>query len=432
MLTGWLADAVRHRLPRRRLLDRAVGGAIVITRRHLGRRRRPRRRRLSPRDGCPPPRDARAATGSPWSASATSAARRWPTSCSSERLDRGRARRPGRRSTSCGTGGWHVGEPMDRAGRRDPAARRLRPQPRTGPGSSTPAGATTTTWCSRWTRQPRRRRRPRRRAGCGCSATSIPVEPGARGAGPVLRWGRRLRGGAAHGRAHQPRTIVAAAAAQELRPTMTRQPLVAKRAEELLGSSVVATAPVAGGDISTATRLRLSDGTTALMKTHPHAARGLLRRRGARAALAGRGRRDGGVAVPEVLAADHECLILRWVEPGKTTVDAAAALRPALAATHAAGADGVRRASRTASSAGCPLPNRTAPTWAEFYADPAGAALPQAGPRPRRTSPPRTAAAVESRDRPARRPAARGAARPAARRPLERQRALGPRRPRAG
>ena len=52
---------------------------------------------------------------------------------------------------------------------------------------------------------------------------------------------------------------------------MARQPLVAKRAEELLGSSVVATSPVAGGDISTATRLRLSSGQTALMKTLPHA-----------------------------------------------------------------------------------------------------------------------------------------------------------------
>ena len=48
---------------------------------------------------------------------------------------------------------------------------------------------------------------------------------------------------------------------------MTRQPLVARHAEELLGSSVVATAPVAGGDVCVATKLRLSDGTTALMKT---------------------------------------------------------------------------------------------------------------------------------------------------------------------
>ena len=32
---------------------------------------------------------------------------------------------------------------------------------------------------------------------------------------------------------------------------MARQPLVARRAEELAGSAVVATAPVAGGDIAT-------------------------------------------------------------------------------------------------------------------------------------------------------------------------------------
>ena len=46
---------------------------------------------------------------------------------------------------------------------------------------------------------------------------------------------------------------------------------VAHRAEELLGTAVVATTPVAGGDICTATRLRLSNGTSALMKTRPHA-----------------------------------------------------------------------------------------------------------------------------------------------------------------
>ena len=62
------------------------------------------------------------------------------------------------------------------------------------------------------------------------------------------------------------------------RRAVTRQPLVARRAEELLGSSVIATAPVAGGDISTATQLRLSNGTTALMKTHPHAPEGFFER----------------------------------------------------------------------------------------------------------------------------------------------------------
>ena len=52
---------------------------------------------------------------------------------------------------------------------------------------------------------------------------------------------------------------------------MTRQPVAARRAEQLLGRAVIATAPVAGGDIATATKLRLSDGSSALMKTLPHA-----------------------------------------------------------------------------------------------------------------------------------------------------------------
>ncbi len=52
--------------------------------------------------------------------------------------------------------------------------------------------------------------------------------------------------------------------------------------------AVVATAPVAGGDISTATRLRLSDGTTALMKTYPQAPEGFFDAEAARSALAGR------------------------------------------------------------------------------------------------------------------------------------------------
>ncbi|HSF36576.1 MAG TPA: fructosamine kinase, partial [Nocardioides sp.] len=57
---------------------------------------------------------------------------------------------------------------------------------------------------------------------------------------------------------------------------MARQPLVARRAEELLDTAVVATSPVAGGDVATATRLRLSSGQTALMKTLPHSPEGFF------------------------------------------------------------------------------------------------------------------------------------------------------------
>ncbi|MBB3045089.1 fructosamine kinase family protein [Nocardioides soli] len=145
---------------------------------------------------------------------------------------------------------------------------------------------------------------------------------------------------------------------------MTRQPLIARRAEELLGTSVIATAPVAGGDIATATRLRLSDGSSALMKTLPHAPEDFFtdEAEGLRWLAAA-----GGAAVPEVLGADHECLIVQWIEPGKNSVDAALAFGRELAATHAAGAERFG-ADHDGYIGRLPLPNRTADTWAEFYA----------------------------------------------------------------
>ncbi|HRK46172.1 MAG TPA: fructosamine kinase, partial [Nocardioides sp.] len=104
---------------------------------------------------------------------------------------------------------------------------------------------------------------------------------------------------------------------------MTRQPGVARHAEELLGSAVVATAPLAGGDTSAATKLRLSDGTTAIMKTHAHPPAGFFAAEAHGLRWLGEATADGGVAIPEVLAVDDGCLILRWVEPGKVSGDAA-------------------------------------------------------------------------------------------------------------
>ncbi|GAA4373713.1 fructosamine kinase family protein [Nocardioides caricicola] len=148
---------------------------------------------------------------------------------------------------------------------------------------------------------------------------------------------------------------------------MTRQPLVARRAEELLGSSVVATAPVAGGDIATATRLRLSDGTTALMKTLPHAPADFFAEEAAGLRWLAEATDRGGAHVPDVLGVDHECVIVRWVEPGKSNVDAAAALGRELATTHAAGAPSFGL-DRDGFIGRLPLPNRPTDTWAEFYA----------------------------------------------------------------
>jgi fructosamine-3-kinase len=139
---------------------------------------------------------------------------------------------------------------------------------------------------------------------------------------------------------------------------------IASRAERLLGTTVVATTPVAGGDICTATRLRLSGGGSALVKTRPNAprdffvaeARGLAWLRSAE-----------GVDVPRVLAAEADCLILEWVEPGRPGVEAAERLGRLLAMTHQAGAPAFG-ADEDGYIGTLPLLNRTAPSWPEFYA----------------------------------------------------------------
>jgi fructosamine-3-kinase len=150
---------------------------------------------------------------------------------------------------------------------------------------------------------------------------------------------------------------------------VTRQPALAQRAEALLGTAVTATAPLAGGDTATTTKLRLGNGTTAVLKTMAHAPAGFFRAEARGLRWLGEAHADGGVAVPEVLGVDDECLVLAWVEPGRASGDAAASFGRALAATHAAGAptfgmpDGVDGwISRL------PLPQRPADTWAEFYA----------------------------------------------------------------
>jgi fructosamine-3-kinase len=147
---------------------------------------------------------------------------------------------------------------------------------------------------------------------------------------------------------------------------MARLGTVAQRAEGLLGAAVVATTPVPGGDICTATRLRLSNGTSALIKTRPHAPEDFFRAEadGLRWLAAA-----GGVGVPEVLAAEVDCLILAWVDPSRPSPEAAERLGRELAATHRSGAGVFGRESGTDGYIGTlPLPNRPADSWPEFYA----------------------------------------------------------------
>jgi len=145
---------------------------------------------------------------------------------------------------------------------------------------------------------------------------------------------------------------------------MARMTGTAARGEQLLGVAVVSTTPVAGGDICTATRLRLSNGRSAVIKTRPQAPAGFF-------AAEARGLRwlaeAGGAAVPDVLAIDDDCLVLDWIEPGRPTAEAAEALGRSLAATHAAGAE-TFGAPQDGYIGLAPLPNRPLDRWPEFYA----------------------------------------------------------------
>jgi fructosamine-3-kinase len=149
---------------------------------------------------------------------------------------------------------------------------------------------------------------------------------------------------------------------------MARQPVVAGRAEQLLGAAVVATAPVAGGDISTAVKLRLSSGRTAFLKTLSPAPPQFFAREAAGLRWLAEATPGGGVATAGVLAVDTDCLILDWVEAGRPTAEAAGSFGRALAATHAYGAAGFG-ADADGYIGRLPLPNRTLPTWAEFHAE---------------------------------------------------------------
>jgi len=145
---------------------------------------------------------------------------------------------------------------------------------------------------------------------------------------------------------------------------MARMRTLAERAEQLLGAAVVSTTPVAGGDVCTATRLRLSDGRSALIKTRPHAPDGFFE-------AEARGLRwlaEPGVAeVADVLGIQADCIVLGWIEPSRPTPEAAAAFGRMLAELHASGATEFG-AGEDGFIGTLPLPNKPADTWPEFFA----------------------------------------------------------------
>lgn len=139
-----------------------------------------------------------------------------------------------------------------------------------------------------------------------------------------------------------------------------------------LGSSVVGSAHVRGGDVARAFRLELADGRTVFAKTHHDPPTGFFTTEAAGLAWL---REPGAVAVPEVLAvSDGEPdadipahLVLEWIEVGRRHPGTDAALGEALAALHAAGAPCFGREDRRTTGSRA-LPNEPCATWPEFYA----------------------------------------------------------------
>lgn len=145
---------------------------------------------------------------------------------------------------------------------------------------------------------------------------------------------------------------------------MARMPTIAARAEQLLGRPVAATTAVPGGAICTATRVRMTDGGSALMKTRPHPPPGFFAAEAHGLAWLAEA---GGAPVPEVLAVDDDCLLVAWIETAPATAETAEGFGRSLAITHRAGASGFG-AARDGYIGAIPLPNRSAATWPEFYA----------------------------------------------------------------
>jgi fructosamine-3-kinase len=147
---------------------------------------------------------------------------------------------------------------------------------------------------------------------------------------------------------------------------MARQASIAYHVEDILGTAVISTNPVAGGDTCVATRVRLGDGRSVFVKARPGAPAGFFATEARGLGwLAAAG--DGAASTPQVLGYDEECLVLEWVETGRPSAEAAERLGRALATTHASGAP--------AFGASCdgfvgllPQPNMPTERWSEFYA----------------------------------------------------------------
>ncbi len=135
-----------------------------------------------------------------------------------------------------------------------------------------------------------------------------------------------------------------------------------------LGSGVVASTPVSGGDMAAAFRLVLDDGRTIFAKTHASPPPGFFTREASDLGWLAAAK---SIPVPTVLAVSDEFpafLALEWIEPGASRRSTDADFGPGLASLHRAGADCFGRTdARTTGSLA--LPNEPSETWTAFYSE---------------------------------------------------------------
>lgn len=146
---------------------------------------------------------------------------------------------------------------------------------------------------------------------------------------------------------------------------MDRHSRLGASVADLVGSEIVTSRPLSGGDVAASYRVELTDGRTVFAKTHANPpadffdteARGLSWLRAAEA-----------LPVPQVLGVSNEppLLVLEWIDEAGGVATDEAAFGNGLAMLHQTSAPCFGREDRrTTGSRG--LPNEPCETWVEFY-----------------------------------------------------------------
>jgi fructosamine-3-kinase len=143
--------------------------------------------------------------------------------------------------------------------------------------------------------------------------------------------------------------------------------LLRERLADAIGSEVISSRPLAGGDVSRAFRVELSDGRTVFAKTHQSPPEGGFYT--TEALGLDWLRRANVLGIPQIVACSDEApafLALQWIDAGETLPGTDVDLGRALALLHRSGATGFGRDDGRPTGS-LRLPNQPCRTWAEFY-----------------------------------------------------------------